>query len=226
MANFKHSFSTLKAFETCPRQCHEVRILKNYPFVQTEAAAFGDRVHKAIEDNINIEAALPAEFANFKPVVDAVKAFPGRVKAEVKYAVDRKLRPVSYFDREVWFRCKIDVSAVDDDNQRARVVDWKTGKDGYPEPEQLVQNAMLLLKNEPHILSVTGRLVYLMAGSVKNVPRVDVEMTEALWADLRVRAAKLEAALDADNFIPKQNAFCRKHCVVRTCEFNGQHHRS
>jgi len=226
MANFKHSYSTLKAFETCPRQCHEVRILRNYPFVQSEAAAFGDRVHKAFEDNINIEKPLPEEFAHFKPVVDAVKALPGRVRAEVKYAVDRRLRPVDYFDRDVWFRCKVDVAAVDDDNQRAKIVDWKTGKDGYPEPEQLVQNSMLLMKNEPHILRCEGKLAYVIAGSVKKTPRVDAEQLDSLWADLRVRAAKLEAALDADNFIPKQNAFCRKHCVVRTCEYNGQHHRS
>ena len=44
------SHSSLKDYEGCARRYHEVKILKNYPFVETEATRYGKVLHKAAED--------------------------------------------------------------------------------------------------------------------------------------------------------------------------------
>ncbi len=43
------SFSRLKSFEQCPKQFYHEKILKAYPFVQTEAILYGNEFHKAAE---------------------------------------------------------------------------------------------------------------------------------------------------------------------------------
>ena len=46
------SFSKIKAFEQCPKQFYHEKILKEYPFVETEAIRYGSAFHKAAEDFI------------------------------------------------------------------------------------------------------------------------------------------------------------------------------
>lgn len=43
------SHTALKDYEGCPRRYHEVRVLKKYPFQETEATRYGNDLHKAIE---------------------------------------------------------------------------------------------------------------------------------------------------------------------------------
>ena len=47
-----YSYSAIKAFKNCQRQYYETRILKNWPFPETEAIMYGKDVHKALEDYI------------------------------------------------------------------------------------------------------------------------------------------------------------------------------
>ena len=46
------SFSRLKSFEQCPKQFYHEKILKAFPFVQTEAILYGNEFHKAAENFI------------------------------------------------------------------------------------------------------------------------------------------------------------------------------
>jgi hypothetical protein len=39
------SHSSLKDFEGCARRYHEVKVLKKYPFQETEATRYGNQVH-------------------------------------------------------------------------------------------------------------------------------------------------------------------------------------
>jgi hypothetical protein len=53
MAEFTWSYSSLKEYENCPKKYQEVRILKNYSFVETPQTIYGKEVHSALEDYVN-----------------------------------------------------------------------------------------------------------------------------------------------------------------------------
>ena len=55
------SFSRIKAFEQCPKQFYHEKVLKQYPFIQTDAMRYGNRFHKACEDYIGKVDAAPRE---------------------------------------------------------------------------------------------------------------------------------------------------------------------
>ena len=87
------SHSALKDFEGCQRRYQEVKVLKNYPFTETEATRYGNQVHKAIEDYIGEGKPIPAEYSQFQPVVDAMLKKNGRKLAEYEMALTVDLKP-------------------------------------------------------------------------------------------------------------------------------------
>ena len=81
------SHSSLKDFEGCQRRYYEVKVLKNYPFTETEATRYGNQVHQAIEDFIAKGTPIPPEYEQFKPVVEAMMRKDGRKLAEYEMAL-------------------------------------------------------------------------------------------------------------------------------------------
>ena len=62
------SYSMLTAFETCPHQFYRVRVLKDVVEEQGEAALWGDRVHKALENRVRDQEPLPEWAAQWEVV--------------------------------------------------------------------------------------------------------------------------------------------------------------
>ena len=52
MADFTWSYSSLKQYQNCPRQYHEIKVLKNYTIKETEQMRYGTEVHKALEEYV------------------------------------------------------------------------------------------------------------------------------------------------------------------------------
>jgi hypothetical protein len=50
--SFTWSFSALKEYVNCPRQYHEVKVLKRYEKKVTQQMTYGTEVHKACEDYV------------------------------------------------------------------------------------------------------------------------------------------------------------------------------
>lgn len=212
------SHSGLKKFEQCARQYHEVTVLKRYPFTDTKHTIYGKDVHKAIEDYGRDGKPLPPEFVLFQPVVDALLAKPGRKLFEHEMALTKDLRPCDFKDDNRWVRGIADLLIVDDDNLTARVVDWKTGNDKYPDRDQLVLMSLMVFTHFPHVRSVASALVFLVKGSMVKHKMVR-EDAEAAWWDYRERVAKLEAAHEFGVWNPSQSPLCG-WCPVKECTFN------
>lgn len=212
------SHSGLKKFEQCARQYHEVTVLKRYPFTDTKHTIYGKDVHKAIEDYGRDGKPLPPEFVLFQPVVDALLAKPGRKLFEHEMALTKDLRPCDFKDDNRWVRGIADLLIVDDDNLTARVVDWKTGNDKYPDRDQLTLMSLMVFTHFPHVRSVASALVFLVKGSMVKHKMVR-EDAEAAWWDYRERVAKLEAAHEFDVWNPSQSPLCG-WCPVKECTFN------
>jgi len=48
------------------------------------------------------------------------------------------LKPCSFEDENVWVRGIADLLIIDDDGLKAKVLDYKTGNDKYPDRDQLL----------------------------------------------------------------------------------------
>jgi hypothetical protein len=214
------SHSGLKKYEQCPRQYHEVTVLKKYPFNETQATIYGKEVHSAIELYGKGEAEWDARYDIFRPAIDAVLSKPGRKLFEHEMGVTVDLQPCSFNDENRWVRGIADLLIINDDNLTARVVDWKTGSDKYPDTDQLVLMSLMVFAHFPHIRSVSSALMFLVKGSMTKHKMMRDE-APAAWQRYKERVAKIEASHANNVWNPQQSPLCRKHCPVTECSFNG-----
>jgi hypothetical protein len=217
----KWSHSALKDFEGCPRRYHEVKVLKNYPFPDTEQIRYGKELHKAAEDYVKDGTPIPEQFSFVKPIIDALLTKPGRRFAEHQMALTESLKPCEWFSDEVWVRGVADLLIVDDDNLTAWVVDYKTGNNKYPDIDQLTLMELMVFAHFPHIRHVNSALLFVVKESmIKH--KMSVEDSEKEWWRYRERVAKLAACFDNNVWNPQQSPLCN-WCQVKTCEFNPRH---
>lgn len=214
------SHSALKDFEGCNRRYHEVKILKKYPFTETDATRYGVKVHAAIEDYIKAGKPLIQEFKMFQPVVDALMNKQGRILPEQKMSLKADLTVCDWFDKEVWVRGIADMLVIDDEAEVAWVVDWKTGSNKYPDKDQLVLMSCMVFEHNPKIKRVNSALIFLLK---EDMVKMSMERAEATaeWWKYRERVAKIDACMENNVWNPTQSGLCKKWCVVTTCEFNG-----
>ena len=212
------SHSALKDYEGCPRRYHEVKVLKKYPFQETEATLYGKEFHEAAEHYIKNNTPLPPQFAYAKDTLDALKAKPGRKLCEYEMGVTTDLKPCGFKDKDMWARGIADLIIVNDDNLTARVVDYKTGNNKYPDTEQLKLMSMMVFLHFPHIRRVTSALLFVVKNDMVKY-HINVEDAGKYWQDYRERVARIESAHAAGVWNPKQTPLCG-WCVVKDCEFN------
>lgn len=215
------SHSGLKDFEGCARRYHEVKVLKRYPFQETTHTIYGKDVHKAIEDYGKDGTPIPEKYAQFVPVVEAVLNKPGRKLFEHEMGVTRDLQPCGFNDPNRWVRGIADLLIIDDDNLSAKVVDWKTGSNKYPDKDQLVLMSLMVFIHFPHIRQVKSALMFLVKETMTTHSMLRGEAGDAWWR-YRERVAKLEMAHDTNVWNPSQSPLCG-WCPVTTCTFNPKH---
>lgn len=214
----KWSHSALKDYEGCPRRYHEVKVLKNYPFTDTQATLYGKEYHEAAELYIRDDKPLPPQFAFTQDTLDALKRMPGRKLCEYEMGVKADLTPCGFMDKDVWCRGIADLLIIDDDNLTARVVDYKTGNNKYPDREQLKLMALMVFAHFPHIRRVSGALLFVLKDDMAKASYM-VGEAEEYWWDYRQRVARIEQAHDTGVWNPKPTPLCG-WCVVKTCEHN------
>ena len=215
------SHSSLKDFEGCARRYHEVKVLKKYPFQETEATRYGNQVHESLELYVRDGKPIPPEHAQFKDVVDSLLKKPGRKLAEYEMALTSDLKVVDWKDPNVWVRGIADLLIIDDENLTAWVVDYKTGNDKYPDRDQLVLMSIMVFEHFPHIRKVNSALLFIVKNSMVKMQMMR-DAKHAAWWRYRERTARLEACFDNNVWNPNQTPLC-KWCQVTGCEFNPKH---
>ena len=215
------SHSSLKDYEGCARRYHEVKILKKYPFKETQAVIYGKELHKAAEDYIGKSEPLPEQFEFIQPTLDALVAKPGRKLVEYQMALTENLQPTGWFEKNVWVRGVADLLIIDDDNLTAWVVDYKTGNNKYPDREQLKLMSLMVFAHFPHIREVKSALLFVVKNDmVKHTMAVDE--ADAEWWRYRERVGRIAASMDADVWNPTRTPLCG-WCPVKSCEFHKEH---
>lgn len=215
------SYSTLKQFENCARQYHEVAVLKNYKYKQNEQALYGDQVHKAAERYVEHGEPLAPQFTFVKPVVDALLARPGIAHVELSLALNSALEPCRWMAKDVWVRGKVDLLVLDEPNKLAWIVDYKTGSDKYADKDQLDLMSALTFAHYPQVDVVKSALAFLVKNNFIKHTRHRQEM-DKVWWNYRARVAKIDAAHASGVWNPTSSGLCKKHCDVLSCEFNGR----
>ena len=214
----KWSHSALKDYEGCPRRYHETKVLKKYPFTDTQATIYGKQLHEAAEFYIKDDKPLPPEFEFIKDLLDALKAKPGRKLCEYEMGVRADLTPCGFMDKDVWCRGIADLLIINDDNLTARVIDYKTGNNKYPDREQLKLMALMVFAHFPHIRRVEGALLFVVKEDMAKASFM-VGEAEEYWWDYRERVARIEQAHETGVWNPKQSPLCG-WCPCKDCEFN------
>jgi hypothetical protein len=215
------SYSGLKQYSTCARQYHEVKVLRKYPREETEQTLYGTRLHEQAEFFIKDHKPLDPDFKFMQPVMDKLAAMPGRKYPEYEMALTHDLRPCDFKSPDYWVRGIADLVIIDDDNLTARIFDYKSGGDKFPDTDQLTLMSLMVFAYFPHVRHVTSGLLFVLKNSVVK-HRVDREQAQNLWWKYRERVGSIALSHANNSWPPTQSGLCKKYCAVRSCELNGR----
>ena len=213
------SFSKIKAFEQCPKQFYHEKILKEFPFVPTEATLYGTAFHKAAEDFIGEDKPLPKKFSFAEKTLLSLKNKPGQKLCEIKLGVTENLEECGFFAKDVWFRGVADLVILDGD--LAWVIDYKTGKSSkYASKDQLELMALALFIKYPQIKKIRAGLLFVICNDLIKDTYEQYD-TGRLWNKWLGKFGQMQTAADEDMWNARPNGLCRRHCPVLECVHNG-----
>lgn len=213
------SHSALTAFETCPKKYYHTRVAKDVIEPQGEAAMWGQRVHKALEDRANGTAALPDYLSHCEPIIQQIISKPGTRLVEEQIALDVNLRPVTWFAKDAWARGVVDIGVVNEKN--AVLLDWKTGK-RKPDNDQMKIFAAFSFAKFPWVEKITTAFVWLKENKTDKAVFTREEHNASIWQELMPRIKRFELAYEKTSFPAKPSGLCRNWCSVKACNFCGK----
>lgn len=220
------SFSSLEKFVGCPKQYHEITVLRRVKDEEGAAAGYGNFVHEHGENYLKARGAyvLPPNPENmngfpalskYREYFDSILRLPGRMLVENKYALNRDLQPVDFFAPDVWVRGKADVTVIDGDV--ARGLDHKTGK-RKPGSRQMVLMALLIFYHHPEVRTVKTAFFWMKTNEIDTGEYTHADIP-AMWNMFVTDLAQYRDAFHGDVWQPRKNGLCHGWCPVHDCEF-------
>jgi len=162
------SYSALKVFEECPYRSY-IQKVKKIQEPSSPAADRGTQIHQEAEDYVKGELGeLPASLSKFKNDFEQLRDLFAEAKVELEgeWGFDLEWNPCGWMEKSTWARIKLD-ALVHEDEQSARVIDYKTGKKFGNEighSQQCLLYAIATFFRYPHIDFVQTELWYLDKG--------------------------------------------------------------
>ena len=217
------SFSKLKAFETCPKQFYHMKILKQYPQVETDAMRYGTDVHLACEEHIRDGKPIPKKYSYVQPMLDALKRKKGEKLCEYELGLTEDLKPCGFKDKDVWFRGIADLIILDKDNKLAWVVDYKTGKSArYADKGQLELMALAVFIHFPEIKEVRGGLLFVVCKQLITETYSFTRQHRQFIDKYTNKFRQMLIASDKNVWNANPSGLCHRHCEVLECVHNGR----
>jgi len=213
------SHSALEAFNNCPKQYYETKVVKpsRFPYVADASMEWGKLVHKKFEEYLLYGAPLGADLETHREYLDRFLALPGELAGEERIALNHTLQSCGYFARDAWYRGQIDARKRDLSGGHTHMIDHKTGKvkNDYT---QLKSFAMHEFLTQPAIHTVTAEYYWTTIKGANG----ETYTRDMLPSMLRFFAAKLGPFADAyltNTWVPRQSGLCAGWCPVNDCEF-------
>lgn len=215
------SYSSLTAFEQCPKRYYHTRVAKDVPDPPGEAAKWGTEVHKHLELRVTEEKPLPEPLQYLEPMMNKILSAPAdEVHAEKQYCFNQDFELVPWFSKAAWCRSVIDLEVRKGSN--ALILDHKTGKRKM-DSDQLRLFAAVKMTADKAIKKVTTGFLWLKDNKVdkETYTRDDVPN---IWQDYLARVARLEASFESDKWVPKPSGLCKSWCPVgkQRCQYCGK----
>lgn len=214
------SYSSLTAFETCPRQYKHVKITKDVVEIKHEATTWGSTVHKHLEDRARDGTPLPQAIAQYEPIIAPIANSRGDKLIEQQFALSSDLKPTTWTAENAWCRGIVDIGVLT--SKQAVLLDWKTGK-RKTDSSQLKLFAGMAFAHYESVTTVVTGFIWLKANKVDK-QRFEREDVPLIWGEFLPRVKRMERAFAEDKFPPKPSGLCGKWCPVPRykCEFSGR----
>lgn len=212
------SYSSLTAFETCPRQYYHLRVAKDIKEEQGDAAKWGEWVHKQFEIFLNGGPELPDKIKQWRGIAEKAAAKPGEHLVEQQMAVSSSFLPAEWWT--CWSRGILDFGAVHEN--KAIILDWKTGN-RKPLTDQLKLSAGYIFATYPEVNTVKTGFAWLKENKL-DTDTFTREQVPQIWGEFVPRVRRLEIAFEKDKWPAKPSGLCAKWCAVgrQRCEFCGR----
>jgi len=209
-----YTYTNLNTFDNvCPHQFYRRYIVKDIPYVETDAMRWGNQVHTAFEHRLAGGKPLPVEMQQWEHFAEP---FDNRtVKVEIKLAIDSNGASVGYWDKAAWLRGKIDAVVLNETG--AVIIDWKTGGSKYEDALELEISALLLRSKYPRLERIMGRYVWLKEDRLGQ--SYDLSNTHATLERVKAIVTKIEQERRVGEFEKRRSGLCG-WCDVLDCENN------
>lgn len=213
------SYSSLTAYEQCPRRFHLTRIMKSVKEQQHAASIDGNDKHRALELYVGGKAAMPTKYAGFIPIADRIRASKGTKLLEYRFGLTQKLKPTTFFGSDVWTRGVIDVAVVQP--KSAVLLDYKAGK-RKPDSDQLRMFAMAGFSLWPHVDTIKTGFVWLATREM-DTETFSREDQLGIFQEFSGRVHRMERAASHNDWPPRPSGLCKAYCPVGriNCEHCG-----
>ncbi len=207
-----YSYTLLKTADTCLYKCYRQYVKRDLPFDKTPEIEWGNKVHEAMEYRIGGKP-LPQEMMHWEPIVSAY--VDRGAKSEKKTGITKLGNPAGFFDKDVWLRCKIDVTMLNGVN--VFISDFKTGNSKYEDPFELEIQALTLKAAIPPIERIWGHYAWLKENRIGQVH--DLSDFNATWAKINNKVEVIEDCMASGEWPKTKGPLCN-WCACTDCEFN------
>ena len=215
----KWSYSSMSLFQQCPKKYYHLRIAKDVVDPPSHQMRYGLDVHQAAEHYVRDGTPIPEKYAYMIPMLDSLKKMEGDIYCEFRMGLTRDLEPCKFGAKDAWWRGIVDFLVVNDD--RAKIVDYKTGQNKYADTKQLELLALATFKHFPEVSVFNAGLLFVVhAAFIKE--KYYYKQQDELWEKWREQTAELDSAYENNVWNPKQNFTCRAWCPITNCIHNGR----
>lgn len=218
---FAWSYSALSDFKLCPLKLRETRLTKRFSD-RNAANIAGTDDHKAFENRMLKGTPLPPQLRKYEPAIERFSQLPGQPSPELELAITEAWEPTGWFAKNAWGRAKIDLAITNKEKERVILLDWKFGKwRGDDRWLQLKIAAVMYACHFPEIETFDSAFVWVTQKFDVEPFRLTGMQVRDAQAEITAHVMEYREAYENDDFPPKQNFLCKKHCPVWDCPYNG-----
>lgn len=205
---FSWSYSAWIDYNNCPAKYAASKFYFTLPWVETEEAKWGNRVHKAAEMFL-----LGRPFADHaaldpvEPYCTALLRSGNGCEPEKEIVLNADMQPVTWFAKDAWFRAKVDV-VVTMSRIKVNLWDFKSGGKIKSDEEQLRLSAAALKLVRPNIETAEGRYIWTQHKEVVPIKPVKGDDFRLIWEEYCEKAYRMQRAWETETFPERPSGLC------------------
>jgi len=214
----KWSYSGLKDYSNCPKQYHEVKVLKRFAKKPTQQMLYGTQVHTALENYVKDGTPLAKNYERYKKQLDPLREMSGIKYPEHRMAITYDKEPCTFGAKDYWARGIADLLVIDED--QGFIVDYKTGSNKYPDPKQLQLMALMAFAHFPELQHIKAGLLF-VAHEHFVTSEYTREKIDEYWQDFYWELERMRLSYENGSWQANPTPLCG-WCPVHTCEYHKE----